>query len=195
MERSMVGAEFNSWTGRVSSSARLEDVDDPAVITLNRRIQMVTGLDVMNRTGYEQEMLQVSSRWRVVNEKMLVITPLVHCCLYACKSGKNTKEQSSQEIPGNSAWIASRLWVCTSRERSKNDFLGEFLRESVQRIRGLPPRWFQVCEYGTGGHFAAHHDFLNLRMKLYARSVPNFFPVDWHRKISIYFAYFALTSQ
>ena len=22
--------------------------------------------------------------------------------------------------------------------------------------------WFQVCEYGTGGHFSLHHDFFNL---------------------------------
>ncbi|XP_043197646.1 prolyl 4-hydroxylase subunit alpha-1-like [Amphibalanus amphitrite] len=77
MERSMVGIGHDSWTGRVSSSSRLEDTDHPVVMTLNRRIEMATGLDVTNRTGYEQEMLQ-------------------------------------------------------------------------------------VCEYGTGGQFSAHHDYLNL---------------------------------
>ncbi|KAF0298415.1 Prolyl 4-hydroxylase subunit alpha-1 [Amphibalanus amphitrite] len=60
MERSMVGVGHDSWTGRVSSSSRLEDTYHPVVMTLNRRIEMVTGLDVTNRTGYEQEMLQLN---------------------------------------------------------------------------------------------------------------------------------------
>ena len=55
----MVGATQNSSTSRVSSSAWLEDPDDPVVMALNRRVEMATGLDVTNRTGYEQEMLQV----------------------------------------------------------------------------------------------------------------------------------------
>ena len=62
MERSMVGATQNSSTSRVSSSAWLEDPDDPVVMALNRRVEMATGMDVTNRTGYGQEMLQVRVR-------------------------------------------------------------------------------------------------------------------------------------
>ena len=63
----MVGATQNSSTSRVSSSAWLEDPDDPVVMALNRRVEMATGMDVTNRTGYGQEMLQVrvqpTDRW------------------------------------------------------------------------------------------------------------------------------------
>ena len=60
MARSQINSDKQESSSRVSSTARLNDIDHPLVAAMGRRVQLATGLDTSNRTGYPAERLQVS---------------------------------------------------------------------------------------------------------------------------------------